>query len=136
MQHTDTFRISHKPYAIDLSTVTGEQHTNPDGRLMYSGTSRAVWYRRKQGVTYACLGTLKLWSHNLTRLLNDPTDPAQVLSAELDSRYGGDPDGRWDGEQYWGAQRPGLIEEHLAVLRPMLDAYPAVPAGYEGWWRF
>lgn len=35
-----------------------------------------------------------------------------------------------------GAQQPDVTEEHLALLRPMLANYPAVPDGYSGWWRF
>jgi hypothetical protein len=29
-----------------------------------------------------------------------------------------------------------LIEEHLALLRPMLENFPAVLAGFDGWWTF
>ena len=129
-----TFRISHRPYAIDLTTVTGDQHPRGD-QYAFSGTANAVWYRRKDGRTRACLGTLMLWSHYLPAPL-DLADPHAVLSADLDGRYGGTADGRWDGERYWGAQKPEVIEQHLAILRPMLAAYPACPDGYDGWWRF
>jgi hypothetical protein len=131
---SDRFLISHKAYAIDLSTVTGGQHERCD-RIVFSGTARAVWFRRQRGVIRACLGSLMLFSHYLYTPL-DLTDPRAVLSADLDGRYGGDCDGRWDGERYWGAQEPDTIEQHLAVLRPMLAEYPAVPADYDGWWRF
>jgi len=134
VHRTDRFLISQKPFAIDLTTITGKQH--PRGDLhAYSGTARAVWYRRKNGITRACLGSLMLWQHYLPEPL-DLTDPTGILSADLDGRYGGDCDGRWDGERYWGAQKPETIEEHLAILRPMLDAYPTIPAGHSGWWTF
>jgi hypothetical protein len=28
------------------------------------------------------------------------------------------------------------MEQHLKILRPMLANYPALPDGYDGWWRF
>jgi hypothetical protein len=100
-----------------------------------SASIDAVWYRRKDGQTRACLGTLGLWSHNLLEPV-DITDPISVLSADLDSRYGGDCMGRWDGTGYWGSERPDVQEQHLAVLRPMLANCPEIPRSYDGWWRF
>lgn len=134
MIRDDRFRISHRPYALDLTTLTGDHHQRWDG-LVYRGVVRALWYRRTGGVTRACIGPLQLWADHLTEPL-DTTDPRAILSADLDGRYGGDCQGRWDGERYWGAQKPNVIAEHLAVLRPMLDRFPVIPAGYDGWWRF
>ncbi|NUP47268.1 MAG: hypothetical protein HOW97_08135 [Catenulispora sp.] len=134
MIRTDRLLISHRPYAIDLTTITGDQHPRGD-KFAFSGTANAVWYRRKDGRTRACLGTLMLWSHYLPAPL-DLADPRAILTADLDGRYGGTADGRWDGERYWGAQKPETIEQHLAILRPMLASYPEAPAGYDGWWRF
>lgn len=128
------FLISRKPFAVDLNTLTGSQHPRGD-RHAFSGTANALWFRRQNGVTRACLGTLKLWSHYLPEPL-DLDDPHAILTADLDGRYGGDCHGRWDGERYWGAQEPDVIEEHLAVLRPMLNRYPALPPGHDGWWTF
>jgi hypothetical protein len=135
MIRSDRFLISHKPYAVDLSTLKASQETN-HGRHFLRGSVRAVWYRRQAGVTRACLGQLGLWAHYLPELVSDVADPMAVLSADLDGRYGGDCEGRWDGENYWGAQKPETIEQHLAVLRPMLANFPAIPDGYDGWWRF
>lgn len=128
------FLISRRLYAVDLSTVTGEQQ--PRGNLIaFSGTANAVWFRRQGGVTRACLGSLMLFSHYLPHRL-DLDDPHAILSADLDGRYGGTCHGRWDGERYWGAQEPDVIARHLVLLRPMLANYPAIPDGYDGWWRF
>ncbi|MBB6172232.1 hypothetical protein HNR23_002292 [Nocardiopsis mwathae] len=133
--HRETrFLISRGLYAIDLATITGTQHPRGD-RIAFTGQANAVWYRRQGGVTRACIGDLKLWSHYLPRLL-DLDDPLDVLGADLDGRYGGDCHGRWDGQRYWGAQEPEVMERHLSVLRPMLDAFPTVPEGYDGWWTF
>jgi hypothetical protein len=134
MRRETRFLISRKQFAIDLTTVTGTQHERGD-QYSFRGTCNAVWYRRKDGVTRACLGSLMLFSHYLTEPI-DVNDPHAILSADLDGRYGGDTHGRWDGERYWGAQEPSVMEEHLAILRPMLTDYPSLPASHDGWWTF
>lgn len=134
MIREDRFLISRKPFAIDLSTVTGEQQPRGD-RHAFSGSANAVWFRRQGGVTRACLGTLGLWSHYLPEPL-DLDDPTAILSADLDGRYGGDCHARWDGENYWGSQKPFEQALHLTLLEPMLANYPALPDGYDGWWTF
>lgn len=134
MIHETKFLISRKQFAIDLSTVTGDQHERGDW-YSFSGRANAVWYRRQNGVTRACIGTLMLFSHYLPKPLN-LNDPHAILSADLDGRYGGDCDGRWDGTRYWGAQEPDVQEQHLSILRPMLADYPSAPAAYDRWWTF
>jgi hypothetical protein len=122
------FAISGKRrYAVDLnglvvqpSAVTGFVHV----RL------RAVWFRRKERVTAACVGYL--WDTTSIPLI----DVADFLAWSTDGRYGGVCEGRWDGTRYWGAQEPETIEAHLALLRPMLEAYPEIPAGFDGWWMY
>jgi hypothetical protein len=130
----DHFLISRKPFAVDLSTVTGEQH--PRGDLFaFRGTANALWFRRRKGVTVSCIGTVMLWSHYLAAPV-DLDDPHAMLSADLDGRYGGDTHGRWDGAGYWGNVTLEQQEQHLAVLRPMLSNHPDIPDGYDGWWTF
>jgi hypothetical protein len=128
----DRFLISRKPYAVDLSSLRGELKASPQGRrpTYYDGRIDAVWFRRKQGVTAAYIGTL--WD------LQDaePADGAAFLTAHTDGRYGGDCDGRWDGTSYWGNVPLTVQEQHLAILRPMLANYPDLPPLYDGWWRF
>lgn len=134
MIREDKFLISRKSFAIDLTTVTGEQHPRGD-KFAFSGTANALWFRRKGGTTRACLGTLMLFHHYLPEPL-DLTDPHAVLAACRDGRYGGDCHGRWDGARYWGSQEPHQQALDLTVLEPMLANYPAIPPGYDGWWRF
>ncbi|KIF66219.1 hypothetical protein HY68_36510 [Streptomyces sp. AcH 505] len=134
MIREDRFLISRKPFAIGLSSVTMESAHRHDAYWL-DGTCLAVWFRRKNGITYACLGTLGLWAHRL-REEPDVSSPEAILSNSLDSRYGGDPHGRWDGERYWGSQKPVEQALHLTLLEPMLANYPDLPAGYDGWWRF
>jgi hypothetical protein len=134
MIREDKFLISRKPFAIDLSTVTLTSKER-DGRYWLTGSCRAVWYRRKDGVTRACIGSLGLWAQWRTEA-PDLSSPQAMLGNDLDSRYGGDCQGRWDGTGYWGAEAPEAQEQHLAILRPMLANYPTIPDGFDGWWRF
>ena len=125
------FLISRRPYAVDLTSLRGGmKEATETTRAYYQGRITAVWFRRRQGRTVACIGTL--WDLQDTA----PVNAVEFLERHTDGRYGGDCDGRWDGERYWGAQEPDVIQEHLALLRPMLEAYPAIPDGYDGWWRF
>ncbi|MEV2239609.1 hypothetical protein [Micromonospora sp. NPDC049891] len=130
MIRDDRFLISRRPYAVDLNTLTWRTRTQPGFRTIHRGSIRAAWFRRRSGVTVACVGTL--WDYQA-----EPTDdPLLFLARHTDGRYGGDCEGRWDGTRYWGAQNLDVMAEHLALLKPMLDAYPEVPAGFDGWWRF
>ncbi|MEU9865512.1 hypothetical protein AB0D99_32050 [Streptomyces sp. NPDC047971] len=130
MHRTDRFLISQKPYAIDLNSLRTTRRDGANGHHFWDGRIDGAWFRRRQGVTVACVGTL--WDFQEQQ----PTSGREFVERHTDGRYGGDCDGRWDGERYWGAQHPTTIEEHLALLRPMLAAYPALPDGYDGWWTF
>lgn len=132
MIREDRFLISRKPFAIDLSSLRGRREDTPQGRNPYyfGGRIDAVWFRRRRGVTVACIGELWDLQHP------EPGDARAFLLAHEDGRYGGDCAGRWDGESYWGNVTLAEQERHLAVLRPMLDAFPVVPPGYDGWWTF
>jgi hypothetical protein len=136
---TDRFRISKRPYAVDLSSFNAKWHENtwtgepPKNarKGTWHCTIQAVWFRRRSGLTVACVGYL--WDIKLA----EPADALVFLEAHDDGRYGGTTLGRWDGSGYWGSEV--TLEEqsqHLEVLRPMLAGYPAIPPGYDGWWTF
>jgi hypothetical protein len=135
MKREEKFVMSHKPFAVDLATFRDGELYDHGGRFSVHAKIDAVWYRRKDGETRACVGVLGLWSQNLKEPV-DPLDPVAVLSADLDSRYGGDCWARWDGTGYWGAERPETVAQQMALLRPMLENFPEIPDGYDGWWTF
>ncbi|AHH20802.1 hypothetical protein NONO_c60260 [Nocardia nova SH22a] len=132
MKREERFVLSHRPYAVDLSSLRVEV-SEPWGAMTethYWGYIDAVWFRRRKGVTIACTGQLR--DHQDVR----PANGQEFVEHATDGRYGGDCAGRWDGERYWGAQEPEVIEQHLALLRPMLGNYPQIPDGWDGWWTF
>lgn len=123
------FLISRKPYAVDLTSLRSSERDPNKTWAWYS--IDALWFRRRKGVTVACTGSLRT-------IIDDPAPATaeEFLTRFTDGRYGGDCHGRWDGENYWGAQKPFEIDLHLTVLEPMLANYPTIPAGHDGWWTF
>lgn len=130
MIHTDQFRISDRPYAVDLDTLTTHENMGARGPYWTGGTD-AVWFRRRRGVTVAVAGQL----HGLIHTA--PADVRDFLTKNTDGRYGGSAVARWDGSNLWAPQmHRDDQEEYYALLAPMLDAFPAIPHGYDGWWTF
>ena len=122
LRKLDHFVQYHKPVAVKLDGLTVDQ---------YGGSKiTAVWFRRRSGLTVACLG--HLWDH----MTPPPADSEDFLSRCDTGRYGPDCMARWDGTRYWGSQEPGRMALDLAVLEPMLTNFPDVPPGYDGWWTF
>ena len=125
------FAISGKRrYAVDLSSLDVPDGPSHPGSEYQHATVRAVWFRRKERVTAACVGYLRDYMR-----LPIP-DVADFLARSTDGRYGGVCEGRWDGTRYWGAQEPETIEAHLELLRPMLEWYPDLPDGFDGWYVY
>lgn len=134
MIREDKFLISKRPYAVDLGSLK-LKHEPASGLYSHEfwrGNIDGVWFRRRQGVTMACIGSL--WDYQDV----EPADGEAFLRAHKDGRYGGSTYGRWDGSGYWGYGGVSLKEqnEHLAILQPMLENFPEVPDSYSGWWRF
>lgn len=132
------FLISKNPYAVDLGSFKAVWHKtqwagepppgSPEG--VWRCTVQAVWFRRRRGETVASIGTL--WKS----FTDAPVTALEFLERHVDGRYGGNAVGRWDGDSYWGNVTLDVQQRHLEILRPMLENYPAAPAGYDGWWRF
>jgi hypothetical protein len=123
----DKFLISHAPYAVDLLSL--EIASRRDSGW-HSGTVRAVWFRRKSGVLTSHIGTL--WDSQKP----EPFDAEEFLERHEDGRYGGNCVARWDGESFWGNVTMLQQMKYMDVLVPMLENYPAVPHGFDGWWTF
>lgn len=130
MRKENQFTASHRPYAVDVSSLDHEIHQRRDGSSFWYVTAKAAWFRRRRGQLVACVGYLWDYQNEL------PQTVERFLQANQDGRYGGTCTGRWDGAGYWGAEQPETVAEHLLLLRPMLDNYPKLPAGYDGWWTF
>jgi hypothetical protein len=130
--HEQDFKISKRLYAVDLDSLrVGESESKAvPGTYFYPSAVTAVWFRRSRGVLKACVGELRDFQDVR------PIDAESFLSAFKDGRYGGDCEGRWDGQSYWGSGDPSLIHDHLNLLRPMLADYPDPPGVFTGWWRF
>jgi hypothetical protein len=124
------FRFSHRPYAVDLSSFRVTSSTSEES-VSCRVTFDAVWFRGPKTAPKACIGQLREYVS-----LAADHDPERVLLSMDDGRYGGDCLGRWNGTGYWGSEDPDVQAEHLAILRPMLENFPAIPRGFDGWWTF
>lgn len=141
MIREDEFRISRRPYAVDLASYRVKTRVFDDDRPLELRTFHgvridAVWFRRRSGFTVAVLG--QVWGSVRGDEVSDTPTVAQALENLTDGRYGGSWEGRWDGDSY-ASESPQSPEEQariLAILQPMLDGYPALPPGYDGWWRY
>lgn len=129
MIREDKFLISRRPYAVDLSSLRIAKPWEPRCWVLID----AVWFRRRRGVTVAVVGTL--YDFQATPA---PLSAVEALGRYTDGRYGGAWTARWDGESYVSEHpsSPEDMAEHMALLRPMLERYPEIPPGYDGWWRF
>jgi hypothetical protein len=145
MLKAEKFRISDKPYAVDLSSLRVTWTDRQSG--LVRGDIDAVWFRRRRAGyngplrTVACAGVL--WDFQRpegSAPLDQPEpvvpDALAFLTAHDDGRYGGDCKARWDGTNLWSLEDEADRERYRKILVPMLAAYPAVPPGYSGWWVF
>ncbi len=121
MRRVETFKISQRPYAVDL------------GSLSRSGSAvsvSAVWYRRKSGLLSAHVGLLSNWQPL------DLPGAEEFLTQHRDGRYGGICQSRWNGHDLWTYCDWERARQHKELLEAMLAGYPAAPEGYDGWWVF
>ena len=132
MIREEKFIQSHAPYAVDLYSFT------PRGPDYRQARIRAAWFRRRRGswggelATVACAGYIPE-----CLITPEPVTGADFLARMTDGRYGGDCRARWDGHNLW-APEMGEDERaaYKALLVPMLDNFPAIPEGWDGWWTF
>jgi hypothetical protein len=129
MIREEKFVLSKRPYAVDLNSFRETDWGN-------QFSINAVWFRRRRSQvglpirTVACIGDLSTFG------VDHPETAIDFMERYTDGRYGGNCIGRWDGEGYWGDERPHVQAEHLKILQPMLENYPELPPGHDGWWRF
>jgi hypothetical protein len=126
------FRLYKTLVAVDLGTFAfGDRDPS-------RGTLRAVWFARRRGVLRACTGRIS----DLQPVPAGGRAPScEEFLAAYTSNHGATCHARWDGKTYWGAPELGAMEpaamvRNVAFLGRMLDGYPAIPAGYNGWWGF
>lgn len=157
MIRQEAFLASLALYAVDLSGLsvsdpcrrqrrsetTGQWEIDPEAPPFFRLEVPAVWYRRRKGLDAANAGRLWTFSDDIPRVNKGgavPRDSARRAMgfAFADGRHGPHNQARWDGEFFW--HDPSMPQEHaekvLAFLREMLAAYPEIPDGFDGWWRF
>lgn len=137
MKREEKFLISHAPYAVQLDSFTVEEKwaTFSGGRVAetpyYTITIPAIWFRRKDGILSAHIGTL--WGSERER----PASAEAWLTDSWDGRYGGNCQARWDGISLWAPDVTwnGMVN-YQGVLAWVLENFPQVPDGFDGWWTY
>lgn len=132
-------------YALDLNTfeIRKREAVYNGTVLGYSfwATVDAIWTKTTKGHTSVTKGSLH---HSFPQYRNEagqPDFPAEEASLEgfmdhFDSRYGGQPEARWDGEILWTPAPTPLkaMVDFAGDLDPILQSVPHVPPGFTGWY--
>lgn len=141
MKKQNRFSLSKTLYAVDLSTLLRTQVGNVQstGKPIYRYEIQAAWFKRRKRLDTSNVGYLSTVSTDFYLHVEDEQQVKRFLSETIvDSRYGGRCRSRWDGSRLWSD--PSLDrkdqEIDLKFLDSMLDRYPEIPAGYDGWWSF
>lgn len=129
----NTFNFSAFFYAVDFSSPfmknVSSRPNDPSYRIQYP----AVWFKRKNGFAAVVKGFLWSYVRNI-----DVTDVAAVeaeFKASFDGRYGGNAEFRWDGVNMWAPEQDFTTTAATQQeLDQYLNAFPAIPAGYTGWY--
>lgn len=119
--------VSRPMYAFDPNTF------DPERRSV-----AAAWFRRKNGVLVASMGLYHFFAPGLPEAQYPDTYQGWV-DLHVDNRYGGTHLASWYGMAILNSDQPVSEEEsarRVEFLRGMLDGFPAVPAGFDGWWAF
>ena len=130
MLELTNFAISKKLYAIKRDTfVATYSGDTQKGEPMYRVSVDAMWFRRKQGIEVISKGKLG------DLAVGKEWDIDDFIANVSTARYGGTPFGSWDGYDVIGVTNYEAIVALVKELDPILDAYPDVPVGYEGWYK-
>lgn len=130
MIRVERLAVSRPTYAFNPQTWRCNEH----GQWFVD----AVWFKRKSGVLTATMGTY----HPFIQPFRDqPTDGRYEswIAAANDNRYGGTHLASWDGDTLLCSDPRVRTEVALAripFLGAMLNGFPNVPAGFDGWWTF
>lgn len=137
---SDKFYKSKIQFAVDMSSLKLKEHrsqwTQPDGsikvadKINYYGTIRVVYFKKKDGVLSACEGVLWDWcgEKKLTA--------EEFLKRVSTKVYGPNCSAKWDGKNLWGQSEIDSILYYRDFLEPILNNYPELPKGYEGWYEW
>lgn len=123
------FSFSEFFYAIDFP---GMKLGNDGGDGYYWVSVPAIWFKRKNGSTAVCSGSLRAYS-TPEKPITCPDD----FIKHHDGRYGGGTEYKWDGIEMWGSDNNffDLVEANK-ILDPLLEAFEedqSIPQGYDGW---
>lgn len=109
------FTFSEYFYAIDMKSLKPTYGFN--------ASMNAIWFKKTRGQIAVCTGTLSSQGKTVEQFM-----------ANHDGRYGGNTEYKWNGTEMWSSSNHflELMAAHK-ILDPILQAFPEIPKGYEGW---
>jgi hypothetical protein len=122
------FFISKKLFALNPTSFVSTDHPNNHPNVRFVNRVEAVWFRRKDGVIAAHLGSFSSFSKTVLSF-----EEFKNTIGPMEARYGPTVKAKWDGQNLWGVT--DFVEQNriVAYLDPILQNYPEVPKGLEGW---
>lgn len=129
MQKTE-FKMSRRVYAVNMNEIREhDEHKTDDGRKISWYDIPAVWYKRKNGKTFAAYGYLR-------DLRQSKLTPAEFISGKDFYVLSATMLGRYDEKSAWFDPSLNLEEQAriIKLIAPMLKKIPSCPKGYKGWY--
>lgn len=133
MIKSEKFSISKKHYAFDPNSISvgdgplysqASIETQPDLAEVRWISVQCFYYKKKDDKIMACFGRVR-W---LAR-------PPFTYERFIEGKYEGDPYAQWDGTNFIGTSVYADIVDFVKELDPILKSYPAIPDGYDGWYK-
>jgi hypothetical protein len=124
------FKISLRVYAIENKGLREyDKHKTDDGRNISWYDIPAVWYKRKDGKTFAAYGYLR-------DLRQSGLSLAEFISGKDYYTLHATMLGRYNKESAWFDPSINLKrqKEIIKLIEPMLKKIPSCPRGYIGWY--
>lgn len=137
IRKSDRYTASAFFYAFNLNKVKLSHHgpvRNSDDTL--TGMSfPAVWFKRKNGEVFVSAGYLSHTVRHPTTHTLTTEEAIEHFMENYDPRYGGTVEMKWDGEVMWAPEtRWTDVVKYQAILARILDGFPNIPEGFDGWY--
>lgn len=133
INNRDKFNFSAFFYSVDFTQPAVKTVSSSGADSLSRISYPAVWFKKKNGVVTVVKG--HLWSYLRGVDVSDTTKIEEDFKASFDGRYGGNAVFRWDGFNMWAPEQDfTTVAAVQAELDGYLNAFPAIPAGYTGWY--
>lgn len=133
MFKTAGLKISRPMFAVNPDALSVPDAS--EGGMTRNCVVAAVWFQRKRVQFNGPLRTGACGGYLSRRVEGSaPVDAADMLSRPAVYGHRANCLARWDGSTLWCLEDEDTRAGYKRLLVPMLEAYPAIPPGFDGWW--